>query len=83
MIVRDLRTNALKPLCAHHVLLADGKGALLPRRPAMTSDFGIKAHFTGVDADRAAIALYGVGRSYGGVAPIDIGSRVDQHAHVR
>lgn len=73
VLVRDLRTNDRETIAARHLLLADGKGALLPRRPRPTRDFGIKAHFTGVNAERAAISLYGVGRSYGGVAPIEGG----------
>lgn len=73
VLVRDLLTNQRQPIAARHILLADGKGALLPRRPRPTRDFGIKAHFTGVDAEPDAISLFGVGRSYGGVAPIEGG----------
>jgi flavin-dependent dehydrogenase len=72
-LVRDLRANQREPITARHILLADGKGALLPRRPRPTRDFGIKAHFTGLDAEPNAIGLYGVGRSYGGVAPVEGG----------
>ena len=71
VVIRDLRTNEQKVITARQILLADGKGALLTERPAATSDFGIKAHFIGVEAERDAIGLYGVGQSYGGVAPIE------------
>jgi flavin-dependent dehydrogenase len=72
-IVRNLRTNERTRLKARHILLADGKGALLPRRPAATPDFGIKAHFTDVEAKQDTIGLFGFGHSYGGVAAIEGG----------
>ena len=69
---RDLQTNRRHESAADVVLVADGKGALLPHRPARgTVDFGIKAHFTGVTGPRNAIELFGVRGHYGGVAPIE------------
>src|SRR5712671_433669 len=40
--LRDLRSNRRWTLEAEQILVADGKGALLPQRPKATSDFGIK-----------------------------------------
>ena len=71
LTVRDLRTNHRTTLCPDHVLIADGKGALMPDRPTLTGDFGIKAHFTNVDSPSDTIALFGVRGHYGGVAPIE------------
>jgi 2-polyprenyl-6-methoxyphenol hydroxylase-like FAD-dependent oxidoreductase len=68
--LRDLRTNRCSILSPTIALLADGKGALLPSRPTPTADFGLKAHFTNVDAPRDAIELFGIRGSYGGVAPV-------------
>src|SRR5205085_5225391 len=55
------------------VLVADGKAALLPRRPTPTRDLGIKAHFADVASPRPrdAIELFGVVGHYGGLAPIE------------
>jgi flavin-dependent dehydrogenase len=71
VIVRDLRTNHQVELRPSLVLLADGKAALLAKRPRATTDFGIQAHFTNVDAPRDVIELFGVHGHYGGVAPIE------------
>lgn len=68
---RDLTTNRTETVESEHILLADGKAALLPQRPRATTDFGIKAHFTGVRAPIDVIALFGVRNHYGGVAPIE------------
>ena len=69
--VRMLESNALETLRPDRVLLADGKGALLPARPAPTRDFGIKAHFTHVDGPRDAIELFGARGCYGGLAAVE------------
>ena len=69
--VRMLASNAMQTLRPDHILLADGKGALLPARPAPTRDFGIKAHFTRVDGPRDAIELFGAHGCYGGLAGIE------------
>jgi flavin-dependent dehydrogenase len=71
VLVRDLQTNRQIELRPSLVLLADGKAALLPNRPCATTDFGLKAHFTHLDAPRDAIELFGVRGHYGGVAPIE------------
>jgi flavin-dependent dehydrogenase len=73
LTVRDLRSNRCDTHEADWILLADGKGALLPRRSQPTGDFGVKAHFEGVDGPRDAIELFGVRGSYGGLAPIEDG----------
>jgi 2-polyprenyl-6-methoxyphenol hydroxylase-like FAD-dependent oxidoreductase len=70
-VVRDLRSNQLHTFHPDVILLADGKGALLPRRPQATADFGIKTHFTHVAAPRDTIELFGVHGHYGGVGPIE------------
>ncbi len=67
---RNLESNELRSIQADLVLVADGKGALLPEPPAPTGDFGVKAHFTGVALPSDAIALFGGRDHYGGVAPI-------------
>jgi flavin-dependent dehydrogenase len=69
--VRVLESNAIETLRPDHVLLADGKAALLPARPAPTRDFGIKAHFTHVAGPRDAIELFGARGCYGGLAAVD------------
>jgi 2-polyprenyl-6-methoxyphenol hydroxylase-like FAD-dependent oxidoreductase len=69
--IRDLAANRVFTLTTSHVLLADGKGALLPSRPATTGDFGIKAHFTNLATGRDAIELFSSSGRYGGVAPVE------------
>lgn len=71
--VRDLVTNTITTLHADHILLADGRGALLSDRPALTGDLGIKTHFVDVDASPNTITLYTTPPTYGGVAPIEAG----------
>lgn len=73
VVIRHLETNQIEHLSAPWILLADGKAALLPRRPAATSDLGIKAHFQNLAAPRDAIELFGVQNHYGGIAPIEGG----------
>src|SRR5204862_5247002 len=64
--IRDLQDNSVSPLAISRILLCDGKGNSPP-----TSDLGIKAHFTDVDAVRDAISLFGLDGHYVGVAPIE------------
>ncbi len=71
VMVRDLASNEVMRLRPDWILLADGKGARMPDRPALTGDLGIKAHFTEVDGPRDAIELFGVTGHYVGVAPIE------------
>lgn len=71
--VRDLASNRVDVLQPDWLLVADGKGALLPARPSATADFGIKAHFQKIDGPRDAIELFGVCGCYGGLAPIEDG----------
>lgn len=71
VVLRDLRTNERQTYQPGIVLLADGKGALLPIRPIATTDFGVKAHFADVAAPPNTIELFSVDGHYGGVAPIE------------
>lgn len=71
VIIRDLQNNRRQIHQPTHILLADGKSALMPPRPIQTSDFGIKAHFVNVDAPADTIELFSVDGHYGGVAPIE------------
>jgi 2-polyprenyl-6-methoxyphenol hydroxylase-like FAD-dependent oxidoreductase len=69
---RCLRTNEQRERSFDWVLLADGKGALMPGSATRASgDLGIKAHFVGVASPRDAIELFGVHGHYGGVAAIE------------
>jgi flavin-dependent dehydrogenase len=69
--VRHLPDNRLESLRSDWIILADGKGALLPTRPRPTTDFGIKAHFADVAGPRDAVELFGVQGHYVGLAPIE------------
>ncbi len=69
--VRDLSTNSLRPLRARYAIVADGKSALLPARPAPTADMGIKGHFVDANAPPDAIELFGLSGHYAGLAPIE------------
>jgi len=69
--VRLLESNTIELLHADLVLVADGKGALLPSRPTPTRQFGVKAHFVNVDGPRDAIELFGVCGCYAGLAAIE------------
>jgi len=68
---RDTPTNRLVTTDADWVILADGKGAMLPPSPPPTGDLGIKAHFEGVDGPRDAIELFAGPGCYGGLAPVN------------
>lgn len=67
---RDLTTNQLHILQSAWIVLADGKGAFLPRRPG-TADLGIKTHFDHLEVRRDTVELFGVNGHYVGVAPIE------------
>jgi flavin-dependent dehydrogenase len=73
--IRDLSTNALHRIESRRIILADGKAALLPSRPAPTRDLGIKTTFAfdSHDAHSDAIELFGLRGCYGGLAPIEHG----------
>jgi flavin-dependent dehydrogenase len=66
--IRDLESNEIRTLQADHVIIADGKP---PKR--RWKDFGIKAHFEGIDGPTDAIELFGCQGLYGGLAPIENG----------
>jgi flavin-dependent dehydrogenase len=68
---RDLRTNERHTSNADWIVIADGKGALLPRQTRSTRDLGIKTHFTGVNGPRDAIELFAGRGNYGGLAAIE------------
>jgi flavin-dependent dehydrogenase len=70
LILRDLATGAVRSEHAELTILADGKAALLPARPAATADLGLKSHFANVHAPADAIELFGTDGSYGGLAPV-------------
>jgi 2-polyprenyl-6-methoxyphenol hydroxylase-like FAD-dependent oxidoreductase len=72
--VRDLATNEVRELRPGVVVVADGKGIVadLPA-PDPSGDFGIKAHFTGVDGPADAIELFSTSGRYGGLAAIEGG----------
>ncbi|MDQ3441949.1 MAG: NAD(P)/FAD-dependent oxidoreductase [Planctomycetota bacterium] len=67
---RDLRTNEIREFSPQVVIIADGKAALGETRPDMTGEFGLKAHFAGIDAPADAIVLLGARGHYVGVASI-------------
>jgi flavin-dependent dehydrogenase len=71
--IRRLDDNAIEQWRSRWVIVADGKAGLLPNRPAATKDFGIKGHFENIAAPADAIQLFGVNRSYGGIAPVEGG----------
>ena len=73
LTVRHLQTNQIESLNPTWMILADGKGALLPHRRPATCDLGIKAHFESVDAPHDAVELFGVPGHYVGLAPIENG----------
>ena len=70
---RDLASNRLTTATADWVIVADGKGALLPPAPPATGDLGIKAHFADVDGPRDAIELFAGPGCYGGLAAVNGG----------
>jgi 2-polyprenyl-6-methoxyphenol hydroxylase-like FAD-dependent oxidoreductase len=70
LTVRDLITNAITTLGADYILLADGKPAAPSPR---TGDFGVKAHFAGVQDAAGTISLFGLRGHYIGLAPIENG----------
>jgi len=67
---RDLRTNEIRQFSPHVVIVADGKAAFGAARPPTTGDFGLKAHFSGIDAPADAIMLLGARGHYVGVASV-------------
>ena len=71
--IRDLTTNRITTCHPAHVLLADGKGALMPTPPPQARDFGIKAHIADLDAPGDTIELFGCAGLYGGLAAIEGG----------
>jgi flavin-dependent dehydrogenase len=68
---RALRTNQRHEVRADWVLLADGKGALLPGTAKATGDLGLKTHFELVDAPTDAIELFAGDGHYGGIAAVE------------
>jgi 2-polyprenyl-6-methoxyphenol hydroxylase-like FAD-dependent oxidoreductase len=70
-----LVSNQVRECDAKWILLADGKRSLTKKKPQATGDLGIKAHFAGISGPRDAIELFGVNGHYGGIAPIEDGSR--------
>jgi flavin-dependent dehydrogenase len=62
--LRTLDDNLIRTLQADFIVLANGRG-----QPS--GEFGLKAHFIGVNAPPDTIALFGVQGHYGGVAAIE------------
>jgi flavin-dependent dehydrogenase len=69
--IRLLDSNRVITEQADQIILADGKGSLLNDPPPRTQDFGIKAHFVGIDGPRDTIELFGCNGLYGGLAAIE------------
>ncbi|MGH7176757.1 MAG: NAD(P)/FAD-dependent oxidoreductase [Tepidisphaeraceae bacterium] len=70
---RNLLTNQVETISAGLVLLADGKSALLSKKPPLTAEMGIKAHFTGVGGAQNSIDMFSLDGEYGGIAPVEDG----------
>jgi flavin-dependent dehydrogenase len=68
---RDLQTNQRHQTSADWIVMADGKGALLPTTAKSTGDLGIKTHFANVNGPRDAIELFGGHGHYGGFAAVE------------
>ena len=69
---RDLRSNQVTHTGADWIVVADGKGSLLPPgAPPSTGDLGIKAHFGSVAGPRDAIELFAGPGCYGGLAAVE------------
>jgi flavin-dependent dehydrogenase len=69
--VRHLETNRLYTYRSRFIIVADGKGALLPNRRPSSGDLGVKAHFHNIDGPRNAVELFGVNGHYGGIAVVE------------
>ena len=69
--VRDLQSNEVSQIRSDWIIAAEGKSVRSVSRAAPTGDFGIKAHFEGVDGPGHTIELFGVRGAYGGLAPIE------------
>lgn len=69
--LRDLVTNDLSEHVASHILVADGKSALLKPTPPPTGDIGLKAHLAHVDLSPNAIHLFGLPGHYLGLARVE------------
>jgi 2-polyprenyl-6-methoxyphenol hydroxylase-like FAD-dependent oxidoreductase len=72
--IRDLVTNDVRGLTPDVAFVAEGKGIVagMPA-PKASGDFGIKAHFAGVDGPADAIELFSTSGRYGGLAAIEGG----------
>ena len=68
---RDLGSNRSTTIATDWVVVADGKGALLPPIAPATGDLGVKTHFEGVDGPRDAIELFAGPNCYGGLAAVN------------
>jgi flavin-dependent dehydrogenase len=69
--IRMLGSTQTQTLHSRHVIIADGKAALLGTPPPRTNDFGIKAHFENVVGPRDTIELFGCDGLYGGLVAIE------------
>lgn len=72
--IRELSSNSIHSLETDHVIVADGKSALIGGgAPRPSGDLGIKTHFTLVSGSRDVVELFGLNGCYGGLAAIDGG----------
>lgn len=72
--IRDLSSNSIHSLETDHIIVADGKSALIGGgAPPPSGDLGIKTHFTHVEGPRDAVELFGLSGCYGGLAAIEGG----------
>lgn len=69
--VRRLTDNRIIERTFDLALVAEGRGNFGGRKPSLSDDLGIKAHFTGITAEADTVTLYGGVNGYGGVAPIE------------
>jgi menaquinone-9 beta-reductase len=71
--LRNLVPNDVSDHRASHVLVADGKSALLKPTHPPTNDIGLKAHLADVDLPPDAIHLFGLAGHYVGLARVEGG----------
>ncbi len=73
VLVRAARSNETQTLFGDYVLIADGKSAWPPPRPAPTADIGVKAHFRNVSGPMDAVELFALDGHYCGLNPVEDG----------
>jgi 2-polyprenyl-6-methoxyphenol hydroxylase-like FAD-dependent oxidoreductase len=71
IIWRDLLSNTRSKMHTDWIVVADGKGALLPETGKLTGDLGIKSRFENVKGPNDAIELFAGRGHYGGLAAVE------------